>query len=260
MDHALLQRVDASLICIFLFIGMLIMVILGRLSGELWANEDSAPKGGVETLLRTMYALFGFVLAFTFGMSGTHYQNVRNAILQEAAQVSNAITQADLFPDTVRDDFRKDFKNYLEACIAFYDHPTDADLIPNINQQASKAASRLWARAVQQSKLPHTPCATNSMISALNNMFATATTRKVLMNSRVPDPIVYMLLISALTMSFLGGITSSTFHRRDYIVVIGFVLLAVTIVYLILDLGRPTTGLIQVKEAQQAIIDLRTKL
>jgi hypothetical protein len=259
MESSLLHRVDAALICLFLFVGMLLMVVLGRISGKLWTKEEGEPKGGINTLLGTMYALFGFVLAFTFGMSGARFENVRNVIVQESNLIGTAVLRADLYPDTIRDEFRTNFRKYLEVCISFYDHATEPNLFPKINEDASKPADSLWALAMRQSKLPNMLNATNNMISALNNMFDIAATRRVLMYSRVPDSIVSILLITALAMSFIGGFTSPSIRHKDYIVVIGFALLASTVVYLILDLGRPMRGLITVKAAQQAIIELRSK-
>src|SRR5205809_5746674 len=112
MDHSFIHRTDALLLCIFLFVGMIAMVALGRSVGKFWRKEGAEPKGGVNSLLGAMFALFGFILAFTFSMSGNRYENVRNIIVEEANDIGTAILRSDLYSDSVRDAFRTDFKKY----------------------------------------------------------------------------------------------------------------------------------------------------
>ena len=70
MDNSFIHTTDAFVLCIFLFIAMITMVALGRIAGKIWRREEGEPKGGVNSLLAALFALFGFILAFTFGMSG----------------------------------------------------------------------------------------------------------------------------------------------------------------------------------------------
>src|SRR6476660_1691436 len=125
MDNSLIHTTDALVLCIFLFIGMILMVALGRYAGKIWRKEEDEPKGGVNSLLAALFALFGFILAFTFGMSGSRYENVRNVIVEEANDIGTAVLRADLYSDSIRNEFRADFKKYLEARIAYYDNVTD---------------------------------------------------------------------------------------------------------------------------------------
>ena len=213
MNNSFIHNTDASILCIMLFIAMILMVALGKYIGKIWRQEKGEPRGGVNSLMAAMYALFGFILAFTFGMSGSRYENVRNVVVSEANNIGTAVLRADLYPDSVRDAFRADFKNYLEARIAYYDNIADTTLFYKAKDDAAKAAEALWSRAMQQSKLPNMLIPSNSMIPALNAMFDIATTREVILKARVPDIIVYMLFILALASSFIAGFTSSAIRH-----------------------------------------------
>src|SRR6187549_3529202 len=101
MDNSLLHTTDALVLCIFLFIAMVAMVALGKIVGKFWYKEDAEPKGGVNSLLAALFALFGFTLAFTFGMSGNRYESVRNIVVAEANNIGTAVLRADLYPDSV---------------------------------------------------------------------------------------------------------------------------------------------------------------
>jgi hypothetical protein len=88
-------------------------------------------------------------------------------------------------------------------------------------------------------------------------MFDVATTREVVLKSRVPDLVVYMLFICVLTSCFIGGFTSAAFRKKDWIIILGFALVTSMVVYTTLDLGRPMRGVIKDEAGKEAIIELR---
>ena len=256
MDSSLVHNTEASVLCILLFIAMIGMVALGRIAGKLWRKDQTEPSGGMNSLLTVVFALFGFILAFTFGMSGNRYDNVRMVVLEEVNDIGTAVLRSDLYSDSVRDAFRSDFKKYVEARIAYY-NPMDTASWLRSKKDASLAAASLWARAMQQSKEPNMLIPSSNMIPALNAMFDIATTSDVTLQTRVPDLIVYMLFVLALASSFIGGFTSRSIRPRDWIIVTGFALLSSMIIYITLDLARPLRGIIKADMGTQAIVELR---
>ena len=204
-----------------------------------------------------LFALFGFILAFAFSFSGARYDNVRNTFVEESGQISTAILRADFYPDSVRDEFRKDFREYVEARIRLYSDVHDSVLMDKSKSEQEYFARRLWQRTVTLSKRPNMLLPSNSMTLALNAMFNVSLKREVVMKTVTPDPIIYMLFILAITSSFIGGINSPIIRHRDWIVIICFVLFATLIIYITLDLGRPTRGLIRTQAAERSILELR---
>src|SRR3954471_10905511 len=122
MEFSLIHRTDSLVLCLVLFLGMLVMVGLGRLGGQYWKQEDGQPMGGVSSILSGLFGLSAFMLAFTFGMSGTRYSNVRNVIVEEANDIKTAMLRSDLYGDSLRNAFRSDFKRYIDARIIYYDN------------------------------------------------------------------------------------------------------------------------------------------
>jgi hypothetical protein len=256
-----LFKTDALLICAMLFAAMILMVIIGRLvRKKLWSQDELEPKGGVNSLLAALFGLFGFMLAFTFGMSGNRFENVRNIVVEEAGSIQTAILRADLYPDSMRNTFREDFRNYLEARIAYYENVKDPQLFAKAIQDSKKAAASLWQRTIQYSKQPNLTMQTNNMAPALNSMFTIATRREVILRARVPDPIVYMLFILALTISFLGGFTSISIRKKDWLLIAGFAILSTMIIYITIDLGRPMRGIIRPELGPDIKVELRNLL
>jgi hypothetical protein len=64
--------------------------------------------------------LTALLLSFAFGMSATKFDNRRQLIVEEVNNIGTTILRCDLYPDSARNLFRADLKNYLEARIAYY--------------------------------------------------------------------------------------------------------------------------------------------
>lgn len=259
MEYSFIHRTDALVLCLFLFIAMLLTFQLGQLTEKKWKQEESETKG-ISFLLSAIFGLSAFILAFTFGISAERYSNVRNLIIEEANDIGTALLRSDLYSDSVKDAFRADFKQYLDARISFYDHVTDLGSLTNVKQNAEKARTALWSRVTQQSKVPNMLIPSNNMIPALNNMFDIATTIEMNLYARVPDLIIYMLFILGLVTSFIGGYTSKSLKQKDWIIIIAFALFSSMVTYITLDLGRPMRGVIKGNIGKEAIIDIRKTL
>jgi len=254
---SLLNRTDTMILCTLLLAGMIVTVILGRWCNVKWREEDPEPKGGVNSLLGGLFALAGLTLAFTFSMSADRLERFRVIVQQEANEIGTAILRSDLYPDSVRQEFRGDFKKYLEAVISFYDNATNLSLAYKAKDDASIASGRLWSRAMQQSKEPGMFIPSTQMVPALNDMFDIATTREVVLKSRVPDLIIYMLFVCVLGICFIGGLTSTILGVRSWIIIAGFAFITSFVVFTTIDLARPMRGVIKERAAREAIVELR---
>jgi len=252
-----LDRTDAILMCSVLFITMLLMVIAGSRAARLWNKNKEEPQQGVKNMLTVLYALSGFILAFTFGMSGTRYEKIREIIIEENNTIGTAMHRSDLYSGDVRDSFRADFKTYLEAIIVYYSNPKDIELVHKSKSDAAEAGHRLWALATEQGKRPEMLAQTQQMIPALNNMLDTAQSREIIFLSHVPDLIVIMLFLCVLTTCFVSGFTANIISSKEWVIIIGFSLVTVMVIYTTLDLARPTRGFIKSDAGRNALKEMR---
>ena len=255
--YSLIHRTDALFLCLILFVSMLGATVVGRLCNKKWGKDERDVSGGINSLLTALFALSGFLLAFTFGLSGNRLERVRSVIEQEGNSIGTAALRADLYSDSVRQEFRTNFKLYLEAVISFYENAADRSLLIKAKADAATAAQRLWTIATQESKQPNMLIPSNQMIPALNTMFDSANSREIVLKSKVPDLILYMLFVCVLATCFIGGLTSDSFHYKEWIVIGGFALLSSLVVYTTLDLSRPMRGVIKERAGRDAIVDLR---
>ena len=261
MGYSFIVRTNAGTICLCLLGAMFFLFWLGgRLRGK-WQIRDLEPRGGIVVIQSALLGLFGFILAFTFNMSGSRYDYIRNVYITESNAIGTAILRANLYSDSVRQEFHGHFKEYLESRISIYNRHSDAEQIRASKIRGNNAADSLWRVAMRQSKEPNMLITTNLMVPALNEMFDTASERDILLRTSIPDLIIYLLLTLALLVSFTAGITATgEFAIRDLIVISCFIIFTALIIYTTLDLGRPLRGLIRASAAEQALSDLRQLL
>jgi len=252
-----LDRTDAIILCVALFIVMLLAVIVGSRAARLWNKNKEEPQQGVKNMLTVLYALSGFILAFTFGMSGTRYEKIREVIKEEVNSIETATLRSDLYPDSLRHEFRANFKDYLEAIILYYSNPKDYALVVKSKQDAHDAGHRLWALATTEAKKPDMLAQTQQMIPALNNMIDSSQAREIVFRSHVPDLILIMLFLCVLTTCFVSGFTANKIASKEWIIILGFTLVSVMVIYTTLDLARPTRGFIKADAGRDALNGMR---
>src|SRR6185295_15576050 len=100
---------------------MLLFVIIGRYAGRKFFAERE--KDG--NVLGSLFAILGLMLAFSFGMALTRYERRVDIIIEESNDIGTAILRADLYPEEQRQLFRADFKQYVEARIAYFEAGAD---------------------------------------------------------------------------------------------------------------------------------------
>lgn len=258
MSHSVFFSIDATVLCLLLFAGCILMVIAGkRVRTRFLRKDDQESKGGVNSLLGALFGLWGFVLAFTFGNASTRFENVRSMMVEEANVIRNVILRTETIPDSLKTSFREDLRNYLEARINYYELAHDADKFNKSKKDAVETGKKLWTKTVEVSRLPNMGPSSNAMMATLTSMYDIGARRDALLMSGIPGLISLMLFFLALVISFVGGFTSPVLKPKEWVVITGFILLACIIIYITLDLARPMRGLIKPDVGQEKIVQLR---
>lgn len=255
MNVTTLNQTEAWVIALLLFITMLISSYIGKLTGSYIRNKRNTEEKLTET--SGLVALLFFLLAFTFGMSGDRYDSRRKIVVEEANDIGTAILRSDLYPDSTRTLFRKDFKEYVEARISYFEVGVDLKGILKADSLSQVISSKLWKRACSLGKDPANLAATQQMIPALNDMIDIATSRLAGEKAKVPQSIIIMLFFLALISAFYSGYSEGRKGKMDWLIQIGFCLLVSLVVLFTLDLDRPRRGFVNLDLPNQNIIDLR---
>lgn len=255
MQFSFLTQVGSAATAFILFLAMIAVYWAGfKLSLSQKNKNASDGFGPVEGALLGLLAL---LLAFTFSMSASRYDARREALIEEANIIGTAILRADLYDNTERRSFRIDFRDYLEARISFYETGLDQEKIDAATQRSADISSKIWKRAALLAQDPNNLISSQQMIPALNNMIDIVTTRNAARRATVPDSILWMLFVMCLVSSFIVGYSRKEI-ASSWVVVIVFSLMISASIFLILDLDRPSQGLITLEATNKNIVDLRS--
>lgn len=249
------DQTEAWVIALLLFILMLLSSYIGKLIGNYIQKKTNSEEKPPET--SALIALLFFLLAFTFGMSGERYDSRRKVVVEEANSIGTAILRSDMYPDSIRALFRKDFKDYVETRISYYEVGANANGILKADSLSQIISAKLWKRATELSKNPDNLAATQQMIPALNDMIDVTTTRLSGEKAKVPQSILIMLFFLAMIIAFYGGYSEGRKGKVDWLVQTGFCVLVSLVVLFTLDLDRPRRGFVNLDIPNQTMIDLR---
>jgi hypothetical protein len=243
MIHSFLNDLDAFYIVFFLFFSMLIAIWFGYKLGFKKVKTESKNSEVSSSLL----GLLALILGFTFAMAGSRYENRKNNLIDEANCIGTAILRADIYPDSLKNEFKKDFDTYLNSRRDYYLLDEEVKINASLKQSA-EASSKLWSRATFFAKDKNYFIQSTMMLPALNAMFDSALKSNMVLNSKVPQTIVYLSFIFSVIISFFIGYNSGLEKKINPKFIIGFCFLICVVIYITLDLDRPRRGLIKLDE------------
>jgi hypothetical protein len=178
-------------------------------------------------------------------------------MVEETNALRNVIMRSEVFPDSIKAGYRSDLKEYLEIRISYFDHLEDFNTILNAKERFIELYKSLWNRTVQASTLPNMGMPTTNMFNTLSVLMDNASKRDAMLLAGIPEPILYMLFFLALTISFIGGFTTPFMKIKEWLVILGFALLATCIIFISLDLGRPLRGIIKPDLGETRLLEIK---
>jgi hypothetical protein len=169
----------------------------------------------------------------------------KNNLIEEANCIGTAILRADIYPDSLRNEFKKDFDSYLNSRRDYYTLEKDEVKLISSLKQSAVASNKLWSRAALYAKNKDYFIQSNMMLPALNAMFDSASKSNMVLNSKVPETIIYLSLVFSIIISFFIGYNSGLEKKLGKKFILGFCFLICIVIFITLDLDRPRRGLIK---------------
>ena len=260
MNTSILFFVPGWIIAIAIFLLILILNRLGFQYRKREIKRNPELEGeGLGTAEGSMLGLLALLLAFTFNMAAHKYEIRREIIIEEANAIGTAIHRCDLYPDSIKKEFRKEFAKYLDARIAYFNAGTDEKMMESAIHEAESCSGRIWRIATNLAQDRDNFVRSAQMIPALNAMIDIVHTRDDSRKAKVPPLIMLVLLVFILVSAFLSGYGNKT-RRRNRVMITAFAFMTTITLYLVLELDRPRSGLITLEPAEQKIVDLKRLL
>ncbi len=257
MDPTMVAIVVAGL----LFVAMLVCIDIGfRIGKKRKKNAPDTSDEGAGTVDAAVFGLLGLILAFTFSGASNRLDMRRAQIVQEANAIGTAYLRIDLLPASDQPPIRKLYKDYLESRIEVYDKMPDVSAAKAALAKGNDLQNAIWARSVAACQTDVNPRTCGLVVPSLNDMIDITTTRTMATVQHAPVVILGLMVLLSLLGALLAGFAMSPQTKRSALHTILFALAISISVYVVLDLEYPRAGLINLKDMDQAIVQLRSQI
>lgn len=252
----------AALVALGLFIGILVMLEVGRRLGERrLARDPDGARTGTGAVEGAIFGLVGLLIAFTFSGAATRFDERRALVVEETNAIGTAYLRLELLPEPARSELQGQMRRYIDMRIETYRK------LPNIKAaRAMLAASMalqgdIWRQAIAAGgQRDASPDAVKLLLPALNEMFDITTTRTSASTLHPPVVVYIMLVLLTLAAALMAGHGMAGARTRPWTHMLGFALAMSLAVYVIIDMEFPRLGLIRVDAFDRTLVELREGL
>jgi len=244
-----------ALLCVLSWLAMKIGERMGR-----WRNSRSTQEkdGPIGAAVGAIMALLAFMLAFTFSLAAQRFDARRQVILEEANAIGTTFLRARMLPEPQRTQASKLLKEYVDTRIRARTPGATAETVEEAIRRSEQLQDELWTYAVAAAeKAPND--ITGLFVESLNQTIDLHATRvMVAIRSRVP--LVIWVVLMGLAMLGMGavGYQSGMAASKLSPAMLAMVFAFATTAYLIVDLDRPSEGILQTGQA--ALLDLQKRM
>jgi hypothetical protein len=247
---------------ILLFLGMLFLLESGRRLGvRRRPKEAEGERSNLGAIEGAVFALFGLMIAFTFSGAASRFNEKRMLIAEEANAIDTAYLRLQLAPEAEQRRLQELFRRYLDSRLETYRKLPDMQAAKIEMADSRKLQQEIWTLAIGATRLPDShPAAGLLLPPALNNMIDISTTRTMALQIHPPRVIYALLFGVGLICSLLAGYRMAGGQQRSWVHIFGFTLITVIVVYVMLDIEYPRTGLFRLEAADQLLVDVRAAM
>jgi len=221
---------------------------VGRLRTSHTQKESDAIVGAI---VAAELGLLAFLLAFSFGVVNSRFDQQQRVLLDEANAIGTTYLRAAMLPEAQDASVRRLLRDYADARLQVTEGSEAAEVL----QRSEEIHHQLWSQALIAAQQDARSVPTGLFIESLNNMIDLHALRVMSVRNRMPLP-VWLVLFSVGLLSFftMGYQAGSTKARRTPVTVVVAVTF-VAVLWLVADLDRPSHGFIRVR--QEPLLDVR---
>ena len=243
------------------FVAVLASLEIGYRFGKRASEaQQDASHEGTGTIEAAVFALFGLLIAFTFGGATSRLDTRRQQIVEEANAIGTAYLRLDLLPAADQPDMRRWMREYVDARLDAFDKLPDRAAANVDFLRANELQKKIWTRAIEASRRDTTQDTSRVLLPALNEMFDITTARAVALDTHLPSLIFFLLISVALLSGLLAGHSMAMRKTRSWLHMILYSAVVAITIYTVLDLEYPRQGLIRLHEADRGLIELRDSI
>lgn len=232
--------------CVIATISVEIGFWLGKKHNRLAVKANDSSIG---VIVGSILALLAFLLAFTFNMAATRYENRRQVLMTEANAIGTTYLRSHLLTSDQRSEIEKLLQKYISLRLEIAKTlKTKEDLIHYI-KESELLQDLIWEKAIIEAHQNPT-IITGLFIQSLNDLIDIHSKRILVgTQNNIPLPIwlgLFSIIIVGLSVT---GYQSGLTGRRNSFITIGLVLAFAVVLTLIADLEHPNKGWLRTTQA-----------
>lgn len=244
-----------SILPITIALALLSVEVGYRVAGYRLRHAGEEKESPLGAMVGATLGLLAFMLAFTFGLAGSRFDDRRQVVLSEANAIGTTYLRAEMLPEPMRMESQDLLREYVDVRLEAVQQPGK---LHQAILKSKELHNGLWSQAVAAAEKDRSDI-TGLFVQSLNEVIDLHAKRVMVgVRSRVPDVIWVVLCVLAILAMVMLGYHSGLVHSRRSIAVIALVLGFSSVLYLIADLDRPNQGTLEV--SQQSMIDLRQSM
>ena len=245
-------------LAVIFFIGLASIMAMSEIGWQLGTRAKGRTGSNFSTMESAMLGLLALMLAFTFSMALTRFEARRDAVLTEANAIGTTALRARLLPEPQRSETLKLLRENVQIRLEIVKSGTSlADHTPAV-VRSNALQEALWQQAKAMTAIDREPVPTGLFIQSLNEMIDDQGKRLSALRNRIPNSV----LITLFGIVAVAGAFASYGNARDVertrLPIYVMVLLVSAVIFLIMDLDRPSAGFIT--NSQQPMIDLAASI
>ena len=247
----------AHLLIVSALIGFPLVVgrYFGRQHYERSKVSESGPSG---ILVGSILSLLAFLLAFTFGMAASRFEDRRVAVLEEANSIGTTYLRADLLAEPLRSNARHLLNQYADIRASLASPGWTYEGLGELIGRSEEIQSELWSVAVSASEAAPSAI-TGLFVQAINEMIDVDAKRRFLgTRSAIPSAIWACLYFVAAIGLASAGFQSAGRKAQNKFLLFAVVLTFALVLTLVADLDHPVRGIL--KTDQSPMVDLAATL
>jgi len=230
-----------------------VVFAVSELGWHMGIRDHGRGSDNISTLESGILGLLALLIGFTFAMSLSRFEARRDAVLNEANAIGTTALRARLLPDPYRTESLKLLKQYVEIRV---DIIASGGSLAQLNvaiDRSNAIQEALWVQAKALTVKDSSMVPTGLYIQTLNEMIDDQAKRLSALRNRVPNVVLLGLFgIAAVASGFAGYASALSAKRLRWpVYILG--MLVCSVILLILDLDRPSSGFIT--NNQQSMVD-----
>jgi hypothetical protein len=260
LSRDFLYQQNVALIALALFALLLVASEIGFRRGRAVGSSPivEASKAQLSSLQGAMMVLLALLLGFSFALAASRFETQRHLVVEESNAIDTTFLRSQMLPEPYRTEIAKLVREYVDARLEFFEAGVDEDRLRGAIAKTETLQRQLWSQALEVTEKDPRPVPTGLFIAPLNEVFDLHAEREAARQIRVPEIVLWLLIIAAIGSMGLAGYGGGVGSRRNLAHTITVALILSLVILVIMDLDRPRRGLIKI--SQQSMIALRQSL